>query len=149
MIRSTKILESGVAQAAAILSTTSEDVQSAIAKQLCQSPGEQTNRMAGAVIANAVIFHSRIEGTQGVATLSSLESLSGLSKRKILHCWLWIVVNVNYWPIFKIASDLLDKIPTREAALVLNSLHKLADSLTFIGVTGLCLLYTSPSPRDS
>ncbi len=137
VIRSTKILESGVAQAAAILSTTSEDVQSAIAKQLCQSPGEQTNRMAGAVIANAVIFHSRIEGTQGVATLSSLESLSGLSKRKILHCWLWIVVNVNYWPIFKIASDLLDKIPTREAALVLNSLHKLADSLTFIGVTGL------------
>lgn len=135
--KSTEVLERGVEQAANLLANASEGVQQRIAGKLCQSPGEQTNRMAAAIIANALVFHGRIEGQQGIALVSDLKTATGLTKHNVTRCWSWIMENVNYWPIFKIASDLLNNMPDREANQLLDRLYETASELVWIGATGL------------
>ncbi len=76
--------------------------------------------MAVAIIANAMMFHSRIEGQQGIQLLSALVTHSVITKESVISCWNWIVSNVNYWPIFKFASDLLNVIPIAPANLILG-----------------------------
>ncbi len=135
---STDELERGVAQAANILQQAPMHTNEKIAEELRQEMGEQTSRMATAIIANAIIFHSRIEGQQGVPTLSELQSETcTLSRNKLVECWRWIVMEINYWPIFKIASDLLSFIPAQQAGHILRRLVETSDRLTEIGATGI------------
>ena len=135
--RTTDILEEGVSQAANILKTTDERVHQKIAEYLHQSPGEQTNRMAAAIIANAAVFHTRIEGRRGIPLIVELRSSTGFINIEVIKCWQWIIENINYWPIFKIASDLLNNIPTVEANRVLNLLYRTASKLADMGATSL------------
>ena len=46
-------------------------------------------------------------------------------------------MEINYWPIFKIASDLLSLVPARQANNILNRLVETSDRLTEIGATGI------------
>lgn len=135
--RSTDILEEGVAQAANILEMAGKSVNQEIAEHLCQSPGEQTNRMAVAIIANAAVFHTRIEGKQSIPLIGKLKTSRGFINTEVIACWKWIIENVNYWPIFKIASDLLSNIPTVQANEILNLLYKTASELAAMGATSL------------
>ena len=135
---STDELERGVAQAANILQQAPTHTNEKIARELRQETGEQTARMATAIIANAIIFHSRIEGQQGIPTLSELQSEAGtLSRNKLVECWRWIIEEINYWPIFRIASDLLTLIPAQQAGHILKRLVETSDRLTEIGATGI------------
>ena len=135
---STDELERGVDQAANILQQSPEHTRENIAEELRQETGEQTARMATAIIANAIIFHTRIEGQQGIPTLAELQTETGLlSRNKLVECWRWIVMEINYWPIFKIASDLLSLVPARQANNILNRLVETSDRLTEIGATGI------------
>ena len=135
--RTTDVLEEGVTQAANLLKVADESVQQKIAEHLHQSSGEQTNRMAVAIIANAAVFHTRIEGRQGIPLISELEGPTGFTNLEVIGCWEWIIENVNYWPIFKIASDLLRNMPTIQANRVLNLLYRTASKLANMGATSL------------
>ena len=135
--RSTDILEEGVRQAANILKVADKAIHQKVAEHLCQLPGEQTNRMAVAIIANAAVFHTRIEGKQGIPLISELRGSTGFVKTRVTRRWEWIIKNVNYWPIFKIASDLLRSIPTAQANQVLNLLYDKASELANMGATSL------------
>lgn len=135
---STDELERGVTQAANILEQAPAHTKEKIAQELRQETGEQTARMATAIIANAIIFHTRIEGQQGIPTLAELQTETGmLSRNKLVVCWRWIVMEINYWPIFKIASDLLSLIPTQQAGNILKRLVETSDTLTELGATGI------------
>lgn len=138
IIRGTEILQHAVQDSAAQLRrSASTDVLMGIANCLCQEDGEQTTRMATAILANAFIFQTAIAGNHGVEDPSSLRgSLGRASKPKILDSW-QRVLKVNYWPIFKIASDLLRTIPDRNAPAVLDPLIKTASDLADIGATTL------------
>ncbi len=135
--KTTDVLEEGVTQAANILKEADESVQQKIAEHLHQSSGEQSNRMAVAIIANAAVFHTRIEGQQGIPLVGELKGPTGFINIKVIECWQWIIENVNYWPIFKIASDLLSNIPTLQANQVLNLLYRTASILADMGATSL------------
>lgn len=135
--RSTDILEEGVRQAANILEVVDKAIHQKIAEHLCQSPGEQTNRMAVAIIANASVFHTRIEGKQNIPLVGSLKTSKGFLNTRVIKCWKWIIENVNYWPIFKIASDLLSDIPTAQANQILDLLYDKASELANMGATSL------------
>ena len=135
--RTTDVLEEGVTQAANILKVADESVQQKIAEHLHQSSGEQTNRMAVAIIANAAVFHTRIEGRQGISPIGELKGPTGFINIEVIECWQWIIENVNYWPIFKIASDLLSNIPTIQANQVLDLLYRTASKLANMGATSL------------
>ena len=94
--------------------------------------------MATAIIANAIIFHKRIEGQQGIPTLAELQiETRVLSRNKLVECWRWIVMEINYWPIFKIASDLLSLIPDGQANRILKRLVETSDTLTEMGATAI------------
>ena len=127
---STNELEKSVAQSADILQQSQSNVDELIAEKLCQEAGEQTNRMAMAIIANALIFHSRIEGQQSIPTLSTLKG-----RNEVVKCWKWIIHKVNYWPIFNIAHELLSIIPSRQAGNILDKLTTMTDTLTAMGAT--------------
>ena len=135
--RTTDVLEEGVTQAANILKVADKSVHKKIAEHLHQSSGEQTNRMAVAIIANAAVFHTRIEGRQGIPLVGELKGPAGFINIEVIECWQWIIENVNYWPIFKIASDLLSNIPTVQANQVLDLLYRTASKLADMGATSL------------
>ena len=135
--RTTDVLKEGVTQTANILKSADESIHQKIAEHLHQSPGEQTNRMAVAIIANAAVFHTRIEGQQGITLVGELEGSTGFINTEVIRCWRWIIENVNYWPIFKIASDLLSDMPTVKANQVLNLLYRTASKLAGMGATSM------------
>ena len=135
-----RILEDGVREAAdrlrADLKDDRPDVLARIAEALHQEDGEQTSRMAAAIIANALTVHTGIAGAHKIPTLDELRGERGrLLKSKVLRTWRYILDEINYWPIFKIASDVLLPIPNGKAQTLLDRLHLVAGDLHGIGVT--------------
>ncbi len=135
-----RILEDGVREAAdrlrADLKDDRPDVLARIAEALHQEDGEQTSRMAAAIIANALTVHTGIAGAYKIPTLDELRGARGqLLKSKVLKTWRYILDEINYWPIFKIASDVLLPIPNGKAQALLDRLHLVAGDLDGIGVT--------------
>ena len=134
-----RILEEGVSQAAAQLQEMvawhKTDTLDQIAATLHQEKSEQTTRMAMAIVANALTFHTNIAGVHSIKSLQQLRDRGHrrLSQTKLLGCWHYIL-EINYWPIFKIASDLLLPIPAAMASDVLDRLEKVANHLAMTGV---------------
>ena len=137
--RGMQILEMGIHQAAGKLRDAcadAPDTLETIAHELHQKDGEQTSRMAMAIVANALTFHSSIAGVHGIDTLDQLRDLNGRpSKRKLLEAWRHILANINYWPIFKIASDILGPIRNGTAQDILERLFEVATQLVSLGAT--------------
>ena len=137
--RGMQILEDGIDQAAGKLRDAcadTPDTLEVIAKQLHQKDGEQTSRMAMAILANALTFHTAIAGAHGIDTLDQLRGANGrVSKTKVLRVWKHILTNINYWPIFKIASDILLPIQNGTAQEILNRLFLVAADLVSVGAT--------------
>ena len=130
-------LERGVAAAARLLRQgDGVDYLDKMARILKQEDGEQTTRMAMAIIANALMFHTAIAGEHDVATLAELRTATGrsMSQANVLAEWARIL-RINHWPIFKIASDLLRVVPARKATRTLDDLAAVADEMAGIGVT--------------
>ena len=70
-----QVLEDGIGQAATRLRDAcaeAPDTLDKIARQLHQDDGQQTSRMAMAILANAMTFHTAIAGAHGVETLDEI-----------------------------------------------------------------------------
>ncbi len=135
------ILEQGVRQAAHILradaAETSRTGLEETARLLYQEDSEQTSRMAMAIIANAMTFHTTLAGMHGIPHLDSLRGASGsILRPRLLQCWRDIL-RINYWPIFKIAIDLLLTIRDAPALTIMDRLADVAHELARIGATSL------------
>ena len=135
--RAANWFELGINQAADHLKQISENfpvaVQS-IAAELHQQDSTQTRRMAMAILINAFIFHDHLAGSHGelgkVRTLGELEfgREEGFQIPDILDDWN-IILSVNYWPIFDIASRILRAIPTFQNNEFIKQLTRTATSL--------------------
>ena len=129
-------LEKGIDRAAAILGQLAEsrpDVVTSIAGLLGMSEVLQTYRMAGAIVANAMVFHERLAGLHGVKPLSQLCSTSVANpKSNILEAWTQIL-KVNYWPIFSIARDIVEQLPAAEASQLLSNLRATVEDVAATG----------------
>ena len=139
--RGAEILERAVRNTARTLQAATLDRSPEVLRKLAdclrQEEGEQTTRMAMAILLNALIFQSAIAGDHDIEDPSSLRGARGkASKIKVLDSWRQ-VLTINYWPIFKIARDLLERIPDRDAAGLLNRLIQTAAELADIGATTL------------
>ncbi len=136
-----RILEVGVREAAGRLREdlwNSPMVLLRIADSLHQQPGEQTVRMAMAILTNALTFHTTIAEAHGVASLEELRGaydLGRLLKSEVLRAWRHILREINYWPIFRIAMDILKVIPDGYAWVMLERLAGVAGALRGLGVT--------------
>ena len=136
----TQILEQSIGEAAGKLrETAGSHALENMAQSLHQEDGEQTSRMAMAIVANALVFHTAIVEAHGIATIDQLRipGRNDVSKGRLLECWQHILDNINYYPIFRIASDLLLPIPDGTANAVLNRLAQAASDLAGLGATTL------------
>jgi len=122
-------LTDGIKAAAGLFAEVAHEYPGAIAKlgeELRQENGEQTLRMAAAILANAFVFHESLAGGPGdLASVKSLDGLKGagaLSKAGLLNEWTKIL-KVNYWSIFDIARRLLEHTPAPVSGEVVQTLR--------------------------
>ena len=129
-------LQKGIDRAASILQQLAKskpDVVARIAGLLGMSDVIQTYRMAGAIVANAMVFHERLVGMHGIKPLSQLCSPRARSpKEDILEAWTEIL-KINYWPIFAIARDIVDQFPAAEASQLLTGLRTTVENVEATG----------------
>ncbi len=136
--RATTALQEGIDGAARLLDELSETkvgVTDVIARLLGMTNVPQTRRMACAIIANALVFHERIAGMHdGVKPLAVVcGDEADNPKGEVLAAWSDIL-DINYWAIFAIAKDILEQLPSGDAAAILNKLRDTAESVNATGV---------------
>lgn len=128
-------LVQGVSQSAGMLAGLAKTHQGAVDKiceLLHQHEDEQTLRMAATIIANAMVFQATLAGGRGklgaVRSLEELRDAKQLTKQHVIAEWRKIL-EVNYWPIFAIAKDLLLALPSDYAKRVIERLASTAEDL--------------------
>ena len=136
--RAANSLQEGIDRAAGVLNELRKKQQGivrSIADLLGMDNVEQTRRMACAIIANALVFHGRIAGMHdGVKPLHLVCGPDvGNPQRETLAAWKSIL-EINYFPIFAIARDILEQLPPRETALILSELHSTAQEIDSAGI---------------
>jgi len=129
-------LERGIESAAEILEQLGDsrpDAITDIASLLGMSRAVQTYRMAGAIVANAMIFHERLASPLGAAPLAMLCGESARNpKSGVISAW-DAIIEVNYWPIFAFARDIINRMPSYEAAWLLRNLYKTVGEVSAAG----------------
>ena len=119
-------LERGIDRAADALGEMAAQrpgINPAIARLLGMSDVAQTRRMAGAIIANALIFHERLAGMHDAVKPLRLVCGPDVSnpQHETLAAWADIL-QVNYWAIFAIGRDILNQLPAAYANRILRHL---------------------------
>jgi len=113
-----------------------------IAKLLHQSEGEQTTRMAMAIVANALTFHAVLAGAHDIKDFDQLRTRHNLlTPSSVTREWWRIVDSINYYPIFDIARRVMAEIPTQAAFDVIDMLSDVAEQLIGHGITASHDLY--------
>ncbi len=115
-----------------------------LADALHQEDNEQTTMMGVAIVANAFLFQTALEGrtlrtrdgTRTVKVRPSVDEEDPLSANRshVQRHWNEILA-VNYYPIFDIANQVMSCIPHRVAMPIINALASLAAQLSGLGVT--------------
>ena len=109
------VMETSIKQAANILLQFPE-VARKLEGVLHQEAGEQTCRMAAAMILNAMLFHNAVakhHAVKGVAELPDAAS----AQYALGQEWKRILSEINFWPIFAVARECLMVIPDAEEVL--------------------------------
>ncbi len=132
-------LELGIETAADRLNEISElrpRVASDIAGLLGMSNVQQTRRMACAILANAMVFHDRVadmhDGAQHLHMVCGPEVSD--PQAETLASW-HEILEINYWPIFAIARDILSRMSPQDAARILRVLRETAGRVSATGAT--------------
>ena len=132
------ILETGIEYAAKILDKMAETrpiISKDIAGLLGMTDVPQTRRMACAILANALVFHERIAGMhEGVSTLLKLSDNDSVTiQDAFLEAWT-VVLDIDYYPIFSIAKDILRNLQSEDASQILQALLPTARQVNATGV---------------
>ena len=136
--RATTTLQEGIDGAAKLLDELNETrsgVTTAIASLLGMTNVPQTRRMACAIIANALVFHERIAGMHDGVKPLTVVCGDGVDnpQGEVIASW-DDILKINYWAIFAIAKDILQQMPSGDAADILRRLRNTAQSVNATGV---------------
>ena len=131
-------LEEGIEGAAKLLDEMEElrsSITTAIARRLGMIDVPQTRRMACAIIANALVFHEHIAGMHPEVKPLAKVCGDGVDnpQGEVLAAW-DDILSINYWAIFAIAKDILEQLPSGDAANILRRLRRTAQSVNATGV---------------
>ena len=132
-------LREGIERVAGIMDEMDASAPGAIAdiaRRLSMPNVPQTRRMACAILANALVFQERIASIhQGVKRPRHVCG-NGVTnpQAKTLDAWAEII-EINYWPIFAIAMDILEQIDPHNASRILKTLEYTAGEVNALGVT--------------
>ena len=98
-----------------------------MAEEVKQSVGEQTDQMVSSLMLNALIFHYQVAANHPeIRSPTDLSAADKANKLEVLEEWRRIL-DINYWPIFAVASILLLAVDDeREANRLLKRLIQTA-----------------------
>ena len=133
------ILENGIDSAVGVINAMARDYPTPaqeIADLLGMSEVPQTRRMACAILANAMVFHDRIANMHPqILPLNRLwRKDSDDPQRKVSGAW-HEILKINYWPIFAVARDIVDLLPSGESAKILGHLRTTARRINSTGAS--------------
>ena len=132
LARGTEALERVVRNAAGLLAEhAGEGPLARIARDLHQQASEQTERMAAAICVSAFAFHAAIEGQEHIPPVPMAGSID---KGSLLDAWS-AILEINYWPIFSIARDLVKELPIKAVPPVMNRIAASVSDLAQLGAT--------------
>ena len=132
LARGTEALEQVVRNAAGLLAEhAGEGPLTRIARDLHQEAGGQTERMAAAICVSAFVFHVAIEGQEHIPPVPLAGSID---KGRLLSTWN-AILEINYWPIFSIARDLVEELPIKAVPPVMNCIAESISGLAQLGAT--------------
>ena len=131
------VLERGIERAVGVLDEVASLTPAAareIADLLGMTDVPQTRRMACAVVANAMVFHDRIAVMHPeILALNRLwNSDADNPQDKVAQAW-DAILKINYWPIFAIARDIVNLLPSYSAARILGELRETAQRINSTG----------------
>ena len=132
------ILEDGIDRAANLLRSSVQkgyNTLDKIAECLRQDENQQTTRRAMAIVANAVSFHTLIAGHKDIKSFDELKFHGAHLKTRIFSEWVKIRDNIDYWPIFDIALQILAPIYEHTVTRIMNLLLEVVNRLESIGAT--------------
>ena len=130
-------LETGIESAVGVLNDMERLAPVAareIADLLGMSDVPQTRRMACAIMANAMVFHDRIADLHSeILPLNRLwEEDADNPQGRVTGAWDRIL-EINYWPIFAVARDIVNLLPSHAAARILEHLRTTAHRIRSTG----------------
>ena len=140
MTEGMKVLDEGIVHAASVLrndclNADAQGILDDIAKVLHQKDGDQTSKMAMAILANAIIFQMAIAENEKINGFDKLTNDGVISKEKVMNEWRKII-RINYFPIFKVALEILESISfPKTAQNILHRLLNVANRLATFGAT--------------
>lgn len=142
VIRNQELLERAVQRSLGVLSLDVpegfENAMNDFGRVLSQEPCEQTSLMALTIVANAFVFHRTIAGTHGIPMFDQLRNTANrITKTRILDCWREIMDTVNYWPIFKVGSDLIGPMRDNPLEEIIDLFVDLAQNLATVGIASM------------
>ena len=99
-------------------------------KERLKLKNTQTRRIAGAIIANALIFHERIANAhQHIPPIHQVcGRLARNRQQNALDAWEKIL-EINYWPIFDTAKEIINLLPADKASSILKTLTNAAECI--------------------
>ena len=128
-------LDEGARRAGSLL-YSSPGTLGRVAKIFNTDPGDEVANMAALVVINAMIFQERLASAEVAFQPVSAAMLDGrFSKMKLLQLWEHIL-DIDYYPIFGMARDVVDKLSDVEAAAVLGECSKTAAVMLGMGAVG-------------
>ena len=91
----------------------------------------QTANMAATIIINALAYQQILDGHKGIKGLAQLreDAPNKLLSKDSVVAEFDHILDINFWPIFYIAKQLLLQIPARAAAGILEDMAQTADAI--------------------
>ena len=90
----------------------------------------QTARMCATMLINALAYQQNLSGHLNIDDLPTASRKRGVPIGKDIVMDLWDeILEINYWPIFHIASQLLMNVPAGAASVVLPGMYETANGI--------------------
>ena len=129
-----EILEQGAQRAGARLFRAPATLQQ-VADVFQTAPGDEAANMGALVIINAMMFHERLrESTPGIQAVGMMRLGRRMSHSRLFGEWEKIL-EIDYYPIFRIARDVLAHLPYGVAPDVLDRCLQTAERLLTMAAT--------------
>ena len=129
------ILDQGARRAGALLYRHPGTV-ARVSKIFGADPTDESANMAALVVINAMVFQERLAaGAEVYRSVSAARVHGGFSRLRLLELWEQIL-SVDYYPIFKMAKDVVEQLSEIEASEVLEECARTASALLRMGAVG-------------
>ena len=130
-----KVLDDGVRGAGSRL-YSSPGTLARVAGIFNAPPSDEAAHMAALVVTNAMVFQERLSSVDAAIQPTSASRRNGVfSRLRLLTMW-DAILDIDYYPIFSMARDVVSELSDLEAAAVLEECAETAAQLLSMGAVG-------------